>query len=188
MKIKQMMPTSDWYAVMRSEERKYHQQVACWVLVENEDGEDEIRGFGTGPLNDYGFGGPGPGVLVDLSQKEDFTSYSTQADHDLRMQSKRIKSLFPCEGDWFIVWKNKSNDSISRTPIAMWAEYETEDKSETVDSDRASVVGMIMGEDGLLNLGACNVEVLGYQRNGIQEEKVTFNDDGAIDWVAKKDY
>jgi hypothetical protein len=112
MKIKQMMPTSDWYAVMRSEEKEYHQQVACWALVENEDGEDEIRGFGT---NRSGFF-ENRGALVDLSQKEEFTSYCTQADHDLKMQSKRIKALFPCEGDWFIVWKNSRDDSIGDVP------------------------------------------------------------------------
>jgi hypothetical protein len=70
----------------------------------------------------------------------------------------------------------------------MWAEYETEDKSETVDPDLATIRGMIMGKNGLLNLANCGVEVLGYQRNGIQEEKVTFNDDGAVDWVTKTEY
>ena len=184
MKIKQMIPTSDWYAVMTSGEKEYHQQLACWALVENEDGEHEIKGFGT---NRGGFF-EDRGALVDLSQKEDFTSYCTKADHDLKRQSKRIKALFPCEGDWFIVWKNRSKDSINRTPVALWAEYETLDKSGTVDPDLADIAGMIIGKNGLLNLGACGVEVLGYQRNGIQEEKVTFNDCGDVNWVTKTEY
>ena len=70
----------------------------------------------------------------------------------------------------------------------MWAEYETLDKSGTVDPDLADIAGMIIGKNGLLNLGACGVEVLGYQRNGIQEEKVTFNDCGDVNWVTKTEY